>query len=276
MTSTEHNESLSPESLMGEPSAAQTREETLTPQGSGEETSKPEDWDLRLEFIVESIVFAAKEPLKVQEIREIVGDPSVRDEDIQAVLDDLIEHYDTRKGGFKLVPVKRLGYQFQTSPRAAPIMEKMFASRPRPITRAALETLAIIAYRQPVTRAEIEFIRGVDAGSIIKTLMDREMVKCVGRKEIVGRPMMFGTTDEFLKVFSLSHVKDLPPLESFQPSRDAMTEAQSKIREGQDQVDIEDIIAKGVYESEAETLSTESPDGFQGVNDDIDKKVEIS
>jgi segregation and condensation protein B len=103
--------------------------------------------------------------------------------------------------------------------------------------------------------------------------MEREMVKCVGRKEIVGRPMMFGTTDEFLKVFSLSHVKDLPPLESFQPSRDTMSDAQAKISEGQDQVDIEDIIAKGVNESETESLSSESPEVFQRHNDDIDKNT---
>jgi len=122
-------------------------------------------------------------------------------------------------------------------------MEKMFASRPRPISRAALETLSIIAYRQPVTRAEVEFIRGVDAGSIFKTLLERDLVKCVGRKEIVGRPMLFGTSDEFLKVFNLSSIKDLPPLESFQPSREMVQGAMERI-EGQDElVDVEEYIA---------------------------------
>ncbi len=206
----------------------------------------------RLEAQVEAVVFAAKDPLKISEIQEILAESDLSEADLQKVLDDLVKHYELRHGGFKLVYIKRLGYQFQTAPAAAPIMERMFASRPRPITRAALETLAIIAYRQPVTRAEVEFIRGVDAGSIIKTLMERELIRCVGRKEIVGRPMLFGTTDEFLKVFSLASVKDLPPLESFQPARDTVQGAQAKIDEGTDLVDIEDYIAAGTEGVEAE------------------------
>jgi chromosome segregation and condensation protein ScpB len=134
-------------------SGDEIRDDEALSKEAFQNTSKPEELDLRLEFLVEAIVFASKEPLKVHEIREIMGDPSVSDDDVQAVLDDLLEQYEARKGGFKLVPVKRLGYQFQTSPQAASVMERMFASRPRPITRAALETLAIIAYRQPVTRA---------------------------------------------------------------------------------------------------------------------------
>lgn len=204
---------------------------------------------MRLEAQVEAVIFAAKDPLKITEIKDILGDASLQETDIQRALEDLCGFYDARQGGFKLIYIKRLGYQFQTTSSAAPIMEKMFASRPRPITRAALETLAIIAYRQPVTRAELEFIRGVDAGSIIKTLMDRDLIRCVGRKEIVGRPMMFGTTDEFLKVFNLASVKDLPPLESFQPARETVQGAQSKMAEGTDLVDIEDYIAAGTEES---------------------------
>lgn len=237
------------------------------PSTKASELEGSDNQDLRLEFMVEAIIFAAKEPLKVQEIREIIADSTVKDEDIQTVLDELISQYEARKGGFKLVHVKRSGYQFQTSTMATPIMERMFATRPRPMTRAALETLAIIAYRQPVTRAEIEFIRGVDAGSIIKTLMERDLIKCVGRKEIVGRPMMFGTTEEFLKAFGLSHVKDLPPLESFQPSRDTVLAAQAKIDEGQDEVDIEEIIAKGVYESEIENSGNDA----EAISNDMNK-----
>ena len=104
-----------------------------------------------------------------------------------------------------------------------------------------------------MTRAEVEFIRGVDAGSIFKTLLERELIRCVGRKEIVGRPMLFGTTDQFLTVFNLSSIKDLPPLESFQPSRDMVQEPWSGLADGPagDLVDVEEYIAdntSGEYE----------------------------
>jgi segregation and condensation protein B len=241
-------------------------EHDQNPEGDLAEAAKALDPDsvesMRLEAQVEAVVFAAKDPLKVSEIQEILAESSLSESDLQKVLDDLVKHYELRHGGFKLVYIKRLGYQFQTVSGAAPIMERMFASRPRPITRAALETLAIIAYRQPVTRAEVEFIRGVDAGSIIKTLMERELIRCVGRKEIVGRPMLFGTTDEFLKVFNLASVKDLPPLESFQPARDTVQGAQAKINEGTDLVDIEDYIAAGTEGVEAELSPGEA---FEGV-----------
>ncbi len=211
--------------------------------------------DLRLEAKVEAVLFASQKPLKTSEIFELLNDSEIREKDIQVTLEQLVEAYERRCGGFKLHYLKRLGYQFQTAQEAGHIMERMFASRPRPISRAALETLAIIAYRQPVTRAEVEFIRGVDAGSIFKTLLERELIKCVGRKEIVGRPMMFGTTDEFLKVFNLSSIKDLPPLESFQPSREMVQGALDKLGEGDTPVDVEEYIAESTgaeYVSDAE------------------------
>jgi segregation and condensation protein B len=211
--------------------------------------------ELRLEAKIEAILFASQKPLKTPEILDLLNDSDLKEKDVQVTLDQLAEFYEARSGGFKLHYLKRLGYQFQTAQEAGHIMERMFASRPRPISRAALETLAIIAYRQPVTRAEVEFIRGVDAGSIFKTLLERELIKCVGRKEIVGRPMMFGTTDEFLKVFNLSSIKDLPPLESFQPSREVVQGAMEKLDQGEEPVDVEEYIAESSaaeYESVAE------------------------
>lgn len=217
--------------------------------------------DMRLEARIEAIIFASQKPLKAQEVLDILADPVLTVEDVETCLDLIVEFYESRHGGFRLHYLKRLGYQFQTADAAGPIMERMFASRPRPISRAALETLAIISYRQPVTRAEVEFIRGVDAGSIFKTLLERELIKCVGRKEIVGRPMLFGTSDEFLKVFNLSSVKDLPPLESFQPSREMVQGAMDKIDSGDELIDVEEYIAdntRGETEGEdALDLATE-------------------
>ena len=121
------------------------------------------------------------------------------------------------------------------------LMERMFAQKARPLSRAAQETLSIIAYRQPVTRADIEYIRGVDAGSIIKNLLDRELIRCLGRKDDIGRPMLFGTTDEFLRVYQLSSLKELLPLESFQPSSETIKKAMDRIS-SEAKVDIPGII----------------------------------
>lgn len=205
--------------------------------------------DMRLEAKVEAVIFASQKPLKSSEILDLLGDPSITEQDIEQTLADLVNFYDERSGGFRLHYLKRLGYQFQTSDDAAAVMERMFASRPRPISRAALETLSIIAYRQPVTRAEVEFIRGVDAGSIFKTLLERELIKCTGRKEIVGRPMLFGTTDEFLKVFNLNSVRDLPSLESFQPSRELLQGAKQRLADEDDLIDVENYISENLAEA---------------------------
>jgi len=177
---------------------------------------------------------------------------------VQVALDNLTDHFRDRCGGFHLAYIKRMGYQFQTVPAAAALMEKQFAKRPRPISRAALETLSIIAYRQPCTRAEVEFVRGVDAGSIINTLMERGMIACVGRKEIPGRPMLFGTTDEFLKTFQLGHVKDLPSLESFQPATDVLKSAFEKLAAGPEATDVEEFIGDEEYGVDGEAALEEA------------------
>lgn len=222
-----------------------------------EQVSFPLTEGLRLDAKVEAVIFAAQNPLKTMEIFELVKAPVNPDfdemdgqhqavattlQDVQECLSQLLEYYRDRAGGFTLRYTKGFGYQFQTVPAAAPILERQFAQRPRPISRAALETLSIIAYRQPVTRAEVEYIRGVDAGSIMKNLLERELIACTGRKEIAGRPMIFSTTTEFLKVFQLSHVKDLPTLESFQPSHEALQKALEKLEQGEQLVDVEDYI----------------------------------
>ena len=198
---------------------------------------------LDLKGKVEAVVFASAKPIKSSEIHDILQplDDSVRVKEIDKALASIDREYQERSGGFRLVNLKGVGYQFQTCAAAAPIMERLFSSRPRPLSRAALETLSVIAYRQPVTRADIEFIRGVDAGSIIKNLLDRELIACVGRKEDSGRPMLFGTTKEFLKVFSLNSLSDLPPLAAFQPSAEVVGDALKKMN-GEEEVDVEGFV----------------------------------
>ncbi len=203
---------------------------------------------------IESIVFASPKPMRAVEIHDLLAEQGYTLKEIQDACDELIEFYRDRAGGFHLKYIKRMGYQFQTTPAAKSLMEKQFASRPRPLSRASLETLAVIAYRQKlskgVTRAEVEFIRGVDAGSIFKTLVERNLLTCIGRKEIPGRPMMFGVTDEFLKIFQLGSINDLPPLESFQTPQDILDAANQKItafEAEQEGVDTEQFIADEEY-----------------------------
>ncbi len=196
---------------------------------------------LSLQGQVEAILFASPKPMKPSEIADIIQDEDhdIAVADVEAVITHLMRQYEESGGGFTLIHEKGVGYQFQTVPAASRLMEKMFSSRPRPLSRAALETLSIIAYRQPTTRAEIEYVRGVDAGSIIKNLLDRELIRCVGRKEDAGRPMVFGTTAEFLKVFNLKTLGDLPPLASFQPPSDILKNSQIDIK---GPVDVEEFV----------------------------------
>ncbi len=228
-----------------------TQEDMEIPPNTAGETALAEKdertglmrWDeaLTLEGQVEAVLFAAPKPLSMSELAEILQDEEGKPEVelIESTVQRLLRLYLERNGGFRLEHEKGAGYQFRSVPAAAPLMERMFASRQRPLSRAALETLAIIAYRQPATRADIEYIRGVDAGSIIKNLLDRELIICVGRKEDAGRPMMFGTSTEFLRVFRLNSLSDLPPLAAFQPSPELMVEAMNRLDEPREEVDVE-------------------------------------
>jgi len=188
---------------------------------------------LPLRSQVEAILFANDGPMKTVDVQEIIGDGYASNE-VNECIHGLVAEYEERGGGFRLVYLKGHGYQFQTVPGASALMERQFASRPRPLSRAAQETLAIVAYRQPVTRAEIEFIRGVDAGSIVKGLIERGFIKCTGRKEVPGRPMLFGTTDAFLHTFGIESLDQLAPLEAFQPAQDMVKKAVDAIENDED------------------------------------------
>ncbi len=216
---------------------------------------------LTLSGKIEAIIFASPKPMRAVEIHELLMEFGHTLKEVQDSCDELTEFYRDRAGGLHLKYIKRMGYQFQTTPAAKSLMERQFSSRPRPLSRAALETLAVIAYRQKqskgVTRAEVEFIRGVDAGSIFKTLVERNLLACTGRKEIPGRPMIFGVTDDFLRVFQLGSINDLPPLESFQTPKDVLDAANLKIAEfeaEQDGVDTDEFINDDTYASEVQSL----------------------
>lgn len=160
--------------------------------------------------IIEALVFAAPHPIGVTEISKIM---EIDAELIQRLIESIKEDY--AKSGITLRSVAG-GYQFVTRPEMAPWIEKI--GRPvihTPVSVASLETLAIIAYKQPITRTEIEEIRGVSAQSAVNTLLERELIMELGRKDGPGRPIIYGTTDKFMIHFGLKSLEDLPQVPEF-------------------------------------------------------------
>lgn len=157
--------------------------------------------------IIESLLFVSKEPLTIKTLSYVLELP---ESEIQPLVNELVEEYNLEDKGINMSIVAN-GYQMHTRPEFAPYIEKLYKPQNSyGLSRAALETLAIIAYKQPITRAEIEAIRGVKADSSIGTLVEKNLVKEVGRKEGPGRPVLFGTSDSFLKYFGLKDISELP------------------------------------------------------------------
>jgi segregation and condensation protein B len=160
-----------------------------------------------LKNIIESLIFVSETPLSLDRIQK--GVPHADIHDIRSAIETLIQEHESRKGGFFLKEVAG-GYQFRTRPEYHAWIKNMIQPNPVRLSKAALETLAIIAYKQPIIRNDIEHIRGVDCGGIIRTLMERKLVRILGRKEIPGRPLIYATTKYFLEFFDLKDLKDLP------------------------------------------------------------------
>ncbi|MFH2218811.1 MAG: SMC-Scp complex subunit ScpB [Pseudomonadota bacterium] len=160
-----------------------------------------------IKSIIESLLFVAEAPLTIDRIKNVV---SVSDTlEIQEALSRLSEEYEARKGGFYLREVAG-GYQIRTRPEYTEWIKRMIQPNPSRISKAALETLAIIAYKQPALRNDIEHIRRVDCGGVLRLLLERKFIRVLGRKEIPGRPLIYGTTKQFLEIFDLKDLKDLP------------------------------------------------------------------
>ena len=164
----------------------------------------------RLESIIESLLFAAERPLNLADLKRLVNERDAKK--LIAALGALQARH--QQMGIQLASAAG-GWQFRTHPDNATWVAKMVAGRPARLSRAMLETLAIVAYRQPITRPEIDEIRGVDCGPVLKTLLDRALIRMIGKKEEVGRPILYGTTPEFLRTFSLKDLTELPTLRQF-------------------------------------------------------------
>lgn len=163
--------------------------------------------------LIEALLFCADQPLTIRALVKAVADPDVDKTDVKAVLESLRENYEHAGRGFELTRLGN-GYQILTRARYAPMIENLLKTRRRMrLSRAALETVAVVAYKQPLSRMDMERIRGVDVGGVLNTLMERGLIMIKGRDPGPGRPLLYGTTQAFLEYFGLSKVGDLPPLE---------------------------------------------------------------
>jgi segregation and condensation protein B len=164
--------------------------------------------------ILESLLFISEDPVRIETLVEIL--PQWNEEAILEGIRQIKVEYEEPSRGLELVEVAG-GYQFRTKPQWAEWIARLKKVKAVKFSQAALETLAIIAYRQPIIRSQIEQIRGVDSGWILRTLMEKGLIKMTGRKELPGRPIVYGTTQTFLELFGLSKLSDLPTIKEIQP-----------------------------------------------------------
>ena len=163
-----------------------------------------------LKPIIESLLFVAEVPLTIERLKGILESQDT--EAIKGALAALAAEYEQRNGGFVLKQVAG-GYQFRTRTRYHAWIKRMIQPNAPRLSKPALETLAIVAYHQPIIRSDIEHIRGVDSGGVIRMLLERKLIRVLGRKEIPGRPLIYATTKQFLEVFELKDLKDLPTVQ---------------------------------------------------------------
>ena len=158
--------------------------------------------------IIEAVLFASDVPVESDKLCEIIGGTTISE--LLDIINSLNREYNARGRTFRIVEVAG-GFQFETLPQYGSFIEKLLHLKSRPkLSRAALETLAIVAYKQPLSKAEIDALRGVDSDTSIRTLQNRDLIEIKGRSDSVGKPMLYGTTREFLRYFGLKDIKDMP------------------------------------------------------------------
>ncbi len=167
--------------------------------------------------ILEALIFASETPLTPERAADVLTDTEKKE--ILSLFEALAREYETRGGGIVLVQVAG-GFQFRTRPDMAPWIRKLKSARPAMLSPAALETLAVIAYRQPLVKSEIDRIRGVDVSGALKGLLEKKLARIVGRKDVPGKPIIYGTTKKFLEVFNLKDLSELPTLRDLKDLQD--------------------------------------------------------
>lgn len=161
--------------------------------------------------VVEALIFAADKPISLQEMKELLTE--VDGQDIRDIIGRLQKEYESQGRSFHIVEVAG-GFRMSTRPQFGDWLKKFYKFRHRErLSQASLETLSIIAYKQPIIRAEIEAIRGVDVAGVLHSLLEKKLIRVMGRKEVIGRPLIYGTTNQFLEHFGLKSLSELPRIE---------------------------------------------------------------
>ena len=197
-----------------------------------------------LQLIIEALLFASDKPLSIKDIRVCL--PEAKPAEIKEALTALENDYMNMERSFRLRQVAD-AYQLRTRSEYSPFIQKMFEASPTRLSRAAMETLSIIAYKQPILRQEIERFRGVDVGGILRTLMEKGLIKIMGRKDLPGRPLIYGTTNKFLEVFDLKDLESLPKLKEIKAFGSDEDEGETQIAAAESHEE------EGPREQEAET-----------------------
>ena len=170
--------------------------------------------ETELKSVLEALLFASDRSLTTEELKEAF-DEEIPASAVKSALSELAKDYESQGRGFALKEIAG-GYQILTHERLASYVKRFYQSREKKkLSPASLETLSVVAYKQPVTKADIEFIRGVNVDGPMRTLLEKNLIKIAGRKEVPGRPILYGTTKEFLSHFGLNSIKELPPLSEF-------------------------------------------------------------
>jgi len=166
-----------------------------------------------LKSVVESLLFVHDQPLSLDRLALILEEHERAE--IRSALEELVVEYEAGERGIILAQVAG-GYQLRSRPEHADYIRRLTRSKGVKFSQSALETLAIIAYRQPVTRAEVEYLRGVDSGGVLKSLLEKKLLRILGKKDVPGKPLIYGTSREFLELFSLKDLTSLPTLKEIQ------------------------------------------------------------
>ena len=228
-----------------------------------------------LKYILESLLFVADAPLTLDRLKKILIEADSKE--IRQALAELQEEYQQRQGGFDLRQVAG-GYQFRSRNVYNEWITRLIEPSPVRLSKAALETLAIIAYKQPVIRSDVEHIRGVDCGGVLRVLLERQLIRVLGRKEIPGRPLIYATTKKFLEVFDLKDLKDLPSPKEIETFGQAINDGQVEVIEESLESDAD---SSDPYESVSESKdsefeSSESADDYSERETDAEEAFEKS
>jgi len=168
--------------------------------------------EAQLKAVLEGLIFVSEIPLTLDRMKEVLG---MNKRDLQRLLSEMMEEYRKSERGFHIVEVAE-GFQFRTRPDHADWIKKLKRVKTTALSQPALETLAIVAYRQPVVRMDIEKIRGVDSGGVLHTLLEKKLVKIIGKKDVPGKPLVYGTSRKFMEVFGLKDLSQLPTLKDLE------------------------------------------------------------